>query len=656
MNRHSDANEKLSKSQAFNKRNSSSVLEATNNKNTSKTEKPFNVDGKEIYVIDPSSDTDNVDVQIVENSRYEDRSAFLHTTKWPESAGPQFEMLNGKFDETTNNTSGSSYAKPARTTTRTKSSNLLDHFNQDSRNANRDTSSQSGTSHYSLRKNVRQPAYYDNDINNDIDVGERPEEFTKVPGSTLGLNTMVTVETGTCAPINGVIRAIFRMGQTIMVGVEIEDFISYVPLTLTDGTYSGHRFFKCQNGKALFTEADHCHKDNRFSDDFVAENKVFGHPESPVVTDRIAPLSLKNLQELEKIIGESKGIQGHNNSCYLDATLFSMFTFAQCFDSLLYRSAEPKDIKHYDEVRAILRDEIVHPLRKHHFVRADRVLKLREKLEEISTMTGLTNEEKDPEEFMNILLAQTLKAEPYLKFNSGQDAFFYQLFVEKNEDLILPNVQQLFEQSFKTSNIKLREVPPCLIIQMPRFGKNYKMYPRIVPSQVLDITDVVEGQPPACHADGRLATVKCVNCNEDFCGDCFTKLHYIQNQNHKTVDIQSDFPTLLNHQTVPRIHMDLFAVVCIETSHYVSFVKAGELPDAPWLFFDSMSDRRGGQHGYNIPSMVSVPDLPEWLSEEGARKLHESTPKDKLLPPFAKRLLCDAYMCMYVSRDVSMYK
>lgn len=158
----------------------------------------------------------------------------------------------------------------------------------------------------------------------------------------------------------------------------------------------------------------------------------------------------------------------------------------------------------------------MHPLRKHHFVRADRVLKLRELLEEISSMTGLTNEEKDPEEFMNILMAQTLRADPYLKvtithavyalyhltvspyfrsqFNSGQDAFYYQLFVEKNDDLKLPNVQQLFEQSFKTSNIKLREVPPCLIAQMPRFGKNYKMYPRIVPSQVLDITDVVEGR------------------------------------------------------------------------------------------------------------------------------------------------------------------
>ena len=39
--------------------------------------------------------------------------------------------------------------------------------------------------------------------------------------------------------------------------------------------------------------------------------------------------------------------------------------------------------------------------------------------------------------------------------------------------------------------------------------------------------------------------------------------------------------------------MELFAVVCIETSHYVSFVKCGLGPDAPWCFFDSMADRRG---------------------------------------------------------------
>lgn len=38
--------------------------------------------------------------------------------------------------------------------------------------------------------------------------------------------------------------------------------------------------------------------------------------------------------------------------------------------------------------------------------------------------------------------------------------------------------------------------------------------------------------------------------------------------------------------------MSLFAVTCIETSHYVSFVKHGPLV-TDWLFFDSMADREG---------------------------------------------------------------
>jgi ubiquitin thioesterase CYLD len=120
-------------------------------------------------------------------------------------------------------------------------------------------------------------------------------------------------------------------------------------------------------------------------------------------------------------------------------------------------------------------------------------MNLRRLLDRLSSVSGLTSEEKDPEEFLNSLLAQILKAEPFLKLNSGQESFYYQLFVEKDADLTLPTVQQLFEQSFLTSNIKLKEVPSCLIIQMPRFGKNYKMYPRILPSQLLDVTDVIEG-------------------------------------------------------------------------------------------------------------------------------------------------------------------
>lgn len=105
-----------------------------------------------------------------------------------------------------------------------------------------------------------------------------------------------------------------------------------------------------------------------------------------------------------------------------------------------------------------------------------------------------------------------------------------------------------------------------------------------------------------------------------------------------------------------RIYMELFAVVCIATSHYVSFVKAGPGPNPPWCFFDSMADRIGGIGGYNIPKLVSVNDLPKWLSEGGSKELNEAAITDKQLPEHAKRLFCDAYMCMYQSRDVMMYQ
>lgn len=39
--------------------------------------------------------------------------------------------------------------------------------------------------------------------------------------------------------------------------------------------------------------------------------------------------------------------------------------------------------------------------------------------------------------------------------------------------------------------------------------------------------------------------------------------------------------------------MELFAVVCIETSHYVAFTRCGSGADATWCFFDSMADRKG---------------------------------------------------------------
>ena len=56
----------------------------------------------------------------------------------------------------------------------------------------------------------------------------------------------------------------------------------------------------------------------------------------------------------------------------------------------------------------------------------------------------------------------------------------------------------------------------------------------------------------------------------------------------------------------PRLYMELFAVMCIETSHYVSFIKCGLGPDAPWCFFDSMADRKGNYGLQNIMNVLFV--------------------------------------------------
>ncbi|XP_025153799.1 ubiquitin carboxyl-terminal hydrolase CYLD isoform X2 [Harpegnathos saltator] len=450
----------------------------------------------------------------------------------------------------------------------------------------------------------------------------------------------------------------------LMAAVELDDGH---PLG-TDGTYKDIRYFHCRPYKAIFTDIEHCsHYENTKLDEQLAltNNDNFGNMESSVIAGIVRPISVKG--DLESICGKYRGIQGHHNSCYLDATLFSMFTFTSVFDNLLFRPPNEKDCPQYEEVQRVLREEIVNPLRKNMFVRADRVMKLRTLLEKLSSVSGLTSEEKDPEEFLTSLVAQILNAEPFLKLSSGQDAYHYQLFVEKDDHLNLPTVQQLLEQSFLTSNIRLKEVPSCLIIQMPRFGKSFKMYQKIQPTLLLDVTDIIEDSPRQCTVCGKLAEFECKECYEQcgvglesiaFCLHCLEKVHcHERRTNHepKKLVVPVEFAILQEHCPVPRLYLELSAVVCIETSHYVSFVKCGPGSEAPWCFFDSMADRKGEQNGYNIPEMVPCPDFPYWLSEEGGNYLTKLT-DDRHLPEHAKRLLCDAYMCMYQSPDVMMYK
>ncbi|CAB3374126.1 Hypothetical predicted protein [Cloeon dipterum] len=500
----------------------------------------------------------------------------------------------------------------------------------------------------------------------------------------VGVGSMVEVTVNE-VPHYGVVRWAGHLHQDhqhrLVAGIEMEEDI----IGGTDGTFNGRRYFKCAPKRGFFVSMAQCRLDRRFQEQAAslpngipshsgnAENGI-SQPECPIIRDYVRPL--KTEQDVTAMCGKFRGIQGHHNSCYLDATLFGMFAFTTVFDSLLFRPPTPEDGPHYLEVQRVLREEIVNPLRSCKFVRADRVMHLRQLLEKIGSVTGMTSEEKDPEELLTSLVTQTLRAKPYLKLSSGQEAFMHQLFVEKDEEIDVPSVQQLFEQSFLSSDIKLKQVPPVLILQMPRFGKAYKMYPRILPSQILDVTDVIENCPRQCIICGKLAYFECRECFGEcgsglesitFCQACLETVHNHQRrQSHawKRLSVPKEYLDVAERYRrrnladsrealppIPRIYMELFAVVCIETSHYVAFIKGGTGPDAPWLFFDSMADRRGEQNGYNIPEVSLCPDLPKWLQSEGLPLVRD----ERQLPERAKRLLCDAYMCFYQSPQVAMY-
>ncbi|KAG5839199.1 hypothetical protein ANANG_G00202460 [Anguilla anguilla] len=331
-----------------------------------------------------------------------------------------------------------------------------------------------------------------------------------------------------------------QYGLEPLAGLELEDEC----VGCTDGTFKGTRYFSCPPKKALFVKLKSCRPDSRFPSPHHSSNPIercnsiaFGGYLSEVVQENTPPRTEND--GLEVMVGKKKGIQGHYNSCYLDSTLFCLFSFSSVLDTVLLRPRSKTDVEYYRETQELLRTEIVNPLRIHGYVCATKVMKLRRILESVEAASGFTSEEKDPEEFLNILFNHILRVDPLLKLRSAgqkvQDCYFYQIFMDKRDKVFVPTSQQLLEWSFINSDLKFAEAPSCLIIQMPRFGKDFKMFNKIFPSLELDITDLLEDTPRECRICGGLAFYECRECYEDsditagkikqFCEKCNTQVH-----------------------------------------------------------------------------------------------------------------------------------
>ncbi|XP_035009016.1 ubiquitin carboxyl-terminal hydrolase CYLD isoform X4 [Hippoglossus stenolepis] len=493
------------------------------------------------------------------------------------------------------------------------------------------------------------------------------------PRGQPGLEVGSLVEVKENPPLCGVIRWVgLPPGlPEPLAGLELEEECP----GCTDGTFKGTRYFTCPPKKALFVKLKCCRPDSRFPSLHHSSNPIercnsiaFGGYLSEVVHENTPPRTEHD--GLDVMVGKKKGIQGHYNSCYLDSTLFCLFSFSSVLDTVLLRPRSKTDVEYYRETQELLRTEIVNPLRIHGYVCATKVMKLRRILEKVEAASGFTSEEKDPEEFLNILFHHILRVDPLLKLRSAgqkvQDCYFYQIFMDKKDKVGVPTIQQLLEWSFINSDLKFAEAPSCLIIQMPRFGKDFKMFNKIFPSLELDITDLLEDTPRECRICGGLALYECRDCYEDgditagkikqFCEKCNTQVHLHprrKTHRHGKLSVPKELQDGTGRQgSFPRQRMELFAVLCIETSHYVAFVKYGSA-DSAWLFFDSMADRDGGQNGFNIPQVSPCPEVEAYLKMT-PEELHALDPKS--IQGQARRLLCDAYMCMYQSPTMSLYK
>nr|XP_015220280.1 PREDICTED: ubiquitin carboxyl-terminal hydrolase CYLD-like isoform X3 [Lepisosteus oculatus] len=476
------------------------------------------------------------------------------------------------------------------------------------------------------------------------------------PHPSLEVGSMVEIPAGNGAMVYGVVRWIGTPEgkNQPWAGVELD----YEMKGCSDGRFGAQRYFTCNGNKAMFVILKNCFPDSRFLP-LPPYKETLPRYEPHLAGGKEADEDIPPLRESEVLSlleGRMRGIQGHFNSCYLDASLFSVFTSSMALDSVLHCPAGTEG-----HIQNILRKDIVNQLRRQGFVPAENVMNFRKLL----GCSSFLCEEKDPEEFISTLLHQVLSVDPLLKIRSNgktQDSYTFQIILEKEQVASTPTVQQLLETSFLACDLKFQEIPSCLIIQMPRFGKKYKMFPQIIPSTELDITDLIHNNPRECFLCGKLAELECYDCLRDpklmpgrikqFCNLCEKQVHaHRLRQDHRPRGIC--YPACLREgDPVPRLKLELFAVLCIETSHYVSFVKYGSGRDS-WLFFDSMADRCGGENGYNIPEIRACPQVGDFLSqpEEDWAKLDLC-----YLDEFVKRLLCDSYMCFYQCPALSLYR
>lgn len=366
-----------------------------------------------------------------------------------------------------------------------------------------------------------------------------------------------------------------------------------MPIRSRAGRLPPSRAHQCDECKLSFYRAEelHFHKLTEHHKEELDEQRE--PPFGRFVFDLQPPKAQKVLHPGS--LGRFRGIQGENNSCYLDASIMALFFADNSFDFILEQK-KLIECQALDQCREFLRLHIVNQLRTRGYVPSAIVFQWRLM---IATWFGETKNfdrhcsEEEACEFIQFLLAsygsddltsstRSTRTKTPSNLNEGQ--FMFQLLAPASRQEAAWTTEQLLADTLGDEKLEFSTLGKVLILQVPRYGKMERVIDAMIPS-------------PFLHLKARS-----------------TKYAF-----------------------------ELKSILVIGTSHFVAYMRVAEKGSVSWLYFDSMSDR---VKDTNVPAIEDVTEQLEILESSNADGLIAREMK-RSNREHLKRVVQDVSMMIY---------
>ncbi|CAL8103362.1 unnamed protein product [Orchesella dallaii] len=329
------------------------------------------------------------------------------------------------------------------------------------------------------------------------------------------------------------------------------------------------------------------------------------------------------------ILGAYRGIEGSNNSCYLDSLLVSMFYRTTIFDRLLI--SKHGDNEYAKITRELLGTHIVKPLRSTFYCSSASAMSLRRHLRALDE--DVMGSFMDVEQLLYLLLEDALKEQEFIQYSGGGGDYMHLMSIDIHDSSSAITVQINFETSLQLNGyLKLKTVPnPGLILGLPRSDGKFVNYEAVIPNVELNIQHLME--PADCGTCNRTASWEITNQDSSECSDVM--ILCCEDCLHCLLEVNSGNGKLIN-KVVSRVKMRLLAIICISASHFTAFVR-DTIGSDEWVFFDSMAG------GY--PEVKIVDELDKWLNILAASPMEFKSYDN--IPIQIERTYTDCHMCIY---------